>query len=234
MSHETFTLDELARHLGLDKRQLEKLAQRGRLPGRKVSGEWQFHQAEITGWLEQEMREYTDAELQAVEEAQASPTVAADLPVTSLMPPELVQVPLDARTRRSAIESLIEVAGRTWQIWEPASVAKAVLERENQFPTTFPGGVAIPHPRNPLPDVLGESVLAFGRTHSGIPFGSPTGELTDLFFLLICQDSRTHLQVLARLARMLQLPGFLHELRECPDSQTSYHLIRRTDETLSV
>ena len=47
MSHETFTLDELAQHLGRDRRELEKLIQRGRIPGRKVGDDWVFSQAEI-------------------------------------------------------------------------------------------------------------------------------------------------------------------------------------------
>ena len=67
MSHEVFTLDELARHLGRDRREIEKLAARGRVPGRKVGNTWQFHSAEITRWLEQEMRAYSSAELRNVE-----------------------------------------------------------------------------------------------------------------------------------------------------------------------
>ena len=61
--------------------------------------------------------------------------------------------------------------------------------------TGFENGVAIPHPRNPMPDVLGQSVVAFGRTLSGIPFGVPKRQLSDLFFLVLCRDPRTHLRV---------------------------------------
>ena len=80
------------------------------------------------------------------------------------------------------IESLVEAAGRTWQIWEPATVLHAVLEREEIFSTGFENGVAIPHPRNPLPDVLGQSIVAFGRTLSGIPFGARGGSSATCFF----------------------------------------------------
>ncbi len=218
MSHEPYSLEELARQLGRDRREIEKLANRGRIPGRKVGGEWQFHPTEITHWLEQKMREYTGTELAAVEESQLSTEADADVPVTSLLSLKMVEVPLQARTKRSVLESLVEVAGRSWQIWEPATVLLAVQEREEVLTTGFENGVAIPHPRNPLPDVLGESVIAFGRTLSGIPFGAPKRGLTDLFFLVLCRDSRTHLKVLARLGRMLQLPGFLEKLRETESS----------------
>ncbi len=233
MSHETYTLDELARQLGRDRREIEKLVNRGRIPGRKVGGEWQFHQMEITHWLEQEMRAFTDQQLEAVEESQQSSELDADFPVSTLLHPDLVQVPLKGRTKRSVLENLIEVAGRTWQIWEPATVLKAVQEREDVFSTADERGIAIPHPRNPLGDVIGQSLIAFGRTLSGIPFGGANRSLTDMFILVACQDSRTHLHVLARLGRILRMPEFLEELRAAPDSRSAFLVIKEADETVS-
>ncbi|MDA0590523.1 MAG: PTS sugar transporter subunit IIA [Planctomycetota bacterium] len=233
MSHEVFSLEELALHLGRDRREIEKLANRGRMPGRKVSGSWQFHQAEITRWLEKEMREYTPAELRIVEISQQSEEVCITLPVSSILHPETVQVPLEARTKRSVLEALVEVAGGTYQVWSPSEILAAVQQREELFATAYPGGIAIPHPRNPLPDAHGESILAFGRTYSGIPFGGAHGALTDLFFLVLCRDSKSHLAILARLGRILQVEGFLDELREKPDSNSTYDLICQTDEQVA-
>ncbi|MGE3316231.1 MAG: PTS sugar transporter subunit IIA [Planctomycetaceae bacterium] len=231
MSHEWINLDALAAQLGRDRREIEKLANRGRIPGRKVSGEWQFHPVEITHWLEQEMRDYNDDELAVVEHSQRSTEVDAGIPVSSLLRIETVEVPLHARTKRSLLEELVEVAGRTWQVWQPALVLSAVREREDVFSTAFENGVALPHPRNPLPDALGESVIAFGRTLSGIPFGAPKRQLTDLFFLVLCRDSRTHLQVLARLGRLVQHTEFLQKLREAEDSRSAYDVICAADQS---
>lgn len=233
MSHEVFSLDELARHLGRDRREIEKLATRGRIPGRKVGSAWQFHSMEITRWLEQEMRDYSSAELRNVEISQQSQEICNELPVSSLLHPETVAVPLEARTKRSVLESLLEVAGGTWQIWSPSEILSAVQQREQLMSTAYSGGVAIPHPRNPLPDAHGESIIAFGRTMTGIPFGAPHGGLTDLFFLVLCQDSKSHLQVLARLGRMLQLPEFTDRLRETQDSQSAYEVICETEKLIA-
>jgi PTS system nitrogen regulatory IIA component len=233
MSHEIFSLEELAEHLGRDRREIEKLANRGRMPGRKVSGSWQFHQAEITRWLEKEMREYTPTELRNVEISQQSEGVCTTLPVSSILQPETVRVPLEARTKRSVLESLVEVAGGTFQVWSPSELLAAVQQREELFATAYPGGIAIPHPRNPLPEALGESILAFGRTLSGIPFGGAHGALTDMFFLVLCRDSKSHLAILARLGRMLQADGFIDELREKHDSMSAYDLICQTDEAIA-
>lgn len=225
MAHDWFTLEELSRQLGRDLREIEKLVNRGRIPGHKRGGVWTFQATEVTQWLEQEMRTFSDPELSAIESSQASPELNPEIPVTSLMKLETVQVPLEGRTKRSILEGLVEVAGRTYQIWEPATVLKAVLEREELMSTAFDSGVAIPHPRQTLADAIGDSVIAFGRTPSPIPFGASNNSLTDMFFLVICRDARTHLHVLARLGRMLQQPGFIDQLREAPDSQSAYQVI---------
>lgn len=234
MEHQTWNMDELTRRLNRDRRELEKLVQRGTIPGRRIGGEWQFNSTEITHWLEQEIRGYSDSELAAVETAQHRQDEINSLPVSTFLTPELVQVPLEARTKRSVIESLIEVAGRTWQIWEPSAIFEAVQAREEILSTAFETGVAIPHPRTPLPNAAGEDLIAFGRTFSGIPFGGGKRSLTDLFFLVLCRDSRTHLLVLARLGRMLQLPGFLDRLRECEDSPSAWQTIRDADEQIGA
>lgn len=234
MSHEVFSLDELARHLGRDRREIEKLANRGRIPGRKVGGVWQFYSMEITRWLEKEMREYSDSELRLVEQNQQVGELPQNLPVSSILHVETIEVSMQARTKRSVLEWLIEVAGRTWQIWSPSDILKAVQEREELFSTAYPGGVALPHPRNPLPSAHGESIIAFGKTPSGLPFGSKGGGLTDLFFFVLCQSSQQHLQVIARLGRMFQLPTFLDDLREQEDAQSAYELIANADAEISV
>ena len=225
MEHESYSLDDLARQLGRDKRELEKLVSRGRIPGRKVNGEWLFNSTEITHWLEQEMRTYSTTELERVEQTHPTTQLDSEHLISSLMPEELMEVPLDARTKRSVLESLIEIAGRTWQIWEPSAVLTAVQEREEAYPTAFDNGVAFPHPRNPLSDAVGEPVIAYGRTLTGIPFGSDRGGLTDIFFLVICSDTATHLSVLARLGRMLQLPDFVDLLREANTPQETRQVI---------
>ncbi len=229
MSNDWFSLYELARQLGRVRREIEKLVNRGRIPGRKSGGDWQFHPVEITQWLEAEMREFTDRELAVVEESHRSEEVNAEIPVSSLISEETIEVPLRARTRRSVLESLVEVAGRTWQIWEPAAILSAVREREDLCSTGFDNGVALPHPRNPMPEALGQSLIAYGRTFNGIPFGASNRSLSDVFFLVLCRDSRTHLQVLARLGRMIQSADFLEALRHADTAAESYQLICDAD-----
>ena len=234
MSRDFYTLDELVLQIGRDRRQVEKLVNRGIIPGRRVGGEWRFNEIEITHWLEQDLRGLDDQGLAQLEQSQQSGDQKSQSPIAGLLHPETCEIPLDAGTRPAVLQALIEVAGRTWQVWDPASILKAVKEREDVMSTGFENGIAIPHPRNPLPDAVGQSIIAFGKTLSGIPFGAPGRQLTDLFFLVLARDAATHLQILARLGRLLQRQGFVDDLRQTESGPKAYELIVRTDEQVGT
>lgn len=232
MSRDFYTLDELIQRLGRDRRQIEKLVNRGVIPGRRIGGEWRFNEIEVTHWLEQELRGFDDVGLAQLEQSQQSSELSQKSPIAALLSVETCEVPLDAGTRPAVLQALIEVAGRTWHVWDPASILKAVKEREDVMSTGFENGVAIPHPRNPLPDALGQSVIAFGRTLSGIPFGAPGRALTDLFFLVLARDAATHLQILARLGRILQREGIVENLRAAESGPAAYDIMIAADQEI--
>jgi PTS system nitrogen regulatory IIA component len=106
-----------------------------------------------------------------------------------------------------------------------------VRQREELSSTALPNGVAIPHPRR-LPGALGESVIAYARLTSGIPFGAPQGALTDVFFLVCCRDDRTHLRTLARLTRLIMQPDFLDDLRAAQTPGESLEVIAAAERAL--
>jgi nitrogen PTS system EIIA component len=208
---ETMDLEQLASYLQRDVREVGRLASRGKLPGRKVGGEWRFARAEINHWIETELPRYTEQELTALESAQSGGD--GEPLLAELLSEATVAVPLPAGTKASVLRELVALAEQSWQVYDPEAIFEAVRQREEMASTAQPGGVAIPHPHRRLPGTLGESIIAFGRTTQGIPFGAANGGLTDLFFLVLCEDDATHLRVLARLARLFIRPGFLDELR---------------------
>jgi len=211
---------------------VEKQVSRGHIPGRRVGGEWRFNKTEITDWLEQEIPQFSSSDLAVLERSQQSTEVSAESPVASLLHPDLVQVPLNGGTKPSILKELVDVASRTWQVFDSSAVLQAVRQREETSSTAFAGGVAIPHPQNRMPEAVGEPLIAFGRAYSGIPFGGPRRELTDLFFLVLARDPNTHLKVLARLGRLFQTDGFLTELRATEDSAAAHELIVTADAKL--
>lgn len=221
---ETMDIEQLASYLSRDVREVGKLANRGSIPGRKVGGEWRFARAEINHWITNRLHECSPEELASLESAHAD---GADGPLLAeLLRETTVAVPLPASTRPSVLRELVSLAEQSWVVYDPDAVLEAISTREAMSTTALSHGVALPHPLRPLPSsVLGESVVAFGRTAGGIPFGGGRGELTDLFFLVCCTDDRTHLRTLTRIMRLLRREGFLDSLRQVESSSEAYDLL---------
>jgi PTS system nitrogen regulatory IIA component len=227
MGAEMMDVEQLAVYLQRDVREVGKLANRGHLPGHKVGGVWRFARAEINQWIESQMPHYTTQQLTALEQRGESGSLLA-----TYLSASSIAVPLAATSRASVLKQLVKLAEESFQVYDPEALFEAIKAREELASTAIPNGVALPHPRRPLPNALGEAVLAFGRTTTGIPFGGERGLLTDLFFLIACRDDRTHLAVLARLTRLLQQPGFLDALRETETPAEAYELIVGVEQEL--
>jgi nitrogen PTS system EIIA component len=227
---ETLDIEQVAAYLSRDVREVGKLATRGHLPGRKVNGEWRFARAEINHWLEGRLHEYNAEELEALESAH---TGDIDEPLLgNLLSETTVAVPLGAATRSSVLRELVKLVGSCWQVYDPDAILEAITQREEMGSTALAGGVAIPHAHRPLGDgVLGEPLVAFGKTQREIPFG-PHGSMTDLFFLVLSKDDRTHLRVLARLARLFLREGFLESLRAAESPLEAYELLTGAEREL--
>lgn len=231
MGSDMMDVEQLAAYLQRDVREVGKLANRGHLPGHKVGGQWRFARAEINHWIETQMSTLTEKELSHLESSAARGVDEEPL-LANLLSEASIAVPLAASTRASVLKELVILAEQSWQVYDPEAILEAVRQREEIVSTALPSGVAIPHPRRPLAAALGESVLAYARTASGIPFGAPGGGLTDLFFLICCRDDRTHLRVLARLTRLFLRPGFLDELRAAETPAESWEKIASAEQQL--
>ncbi|MCP4590188.1 MAG: PTS transporter subunit EIIA [bacterium] len=204
MPYQNMSLEQFAIHVGMDARQVRKLADRGHLPGQKVAGDWRFNRAKVTEWLQQEMPNLSEARLVEIEHAmRTGEDEERTLIVTDLMGPDGIDLQLPARTRNSLLRELIRLVGRTGLLWDEQGLFRAVGKRESMCSTALPNGVAVPHPRQPMPYATADPVICLARVPAGIGFGSPDRGLTDLFFLLCTHDDRYHLRVLARLMRML-------------------------------
>ena len=225
MNGEMMDLEQLAEYLQRDIREVTKLASRGHLPGRRVGGEWRFARAEINHWIETQLPGYSEQQLTAIEKGRSHSSDEPEPLISSLLSKTAVAVPFGATTRTSVLRELVALAEQSGHVYDPEAILSAVQQREELASTALESGVAIPHPRRPLPAALAEPVMAYGRTFSGVPFGAPRGAMTDIFFLVCSTDDRAHLRVLARLSRLLLRPGFVDELRSLDTPAETWRVI---------
>ncbi|PHS01118.1 MAG: PTS fructose transporter subunit IIA [Blastopirellula sp.] len=232
MPQQDFDLADLAAYLHLTPQQVEKLASRDKIPGRKVSGRWRFSQADVHHWLEDRIGVSNTDELERVEGNLDRHTKQESVSIKDMLAVDLIRIPLSGRSPKKIVTEICNVAADTGRLWDVNKMVDAVLSRESMHSTALDNGVALLHPRRPLPSILSEGFLALGRSHSGIPFGGSRGILTDIFFLICSFDDRTHLRTLARLSRVISDPEITRAIRESQDADEIYQLIVDKEEEL--
>ncbi|OQA00139.1 MAG: PTS system fructose-specific EIIABC component [Planctomycetes bacterium ADurb.Bin412] len=231
MPYSSMNSQELSSLLGMDMRQVEKLAQRGDIPCQKVGGELRFNRAKITEWLQQRMGTLEKNNLKSMDAGitahrQALPDEAI---ITPLMRPEAICPRLAARTKNSVLKELVALAQETGDLYDGEALLEALLQREELCSTGMEAGIAIPHPRRPLPYAIAQPILVIANTPQGIGFGAPDGKLSDLFFMTCSMDDRHHLHVLARLCRMLHDGKLAPALRQAETVEEYIELIQQAE-----
>ncbi len=230
---EQFGVDELAKWLAMDARDVSKMVSRGKLPARRIGGEWRFHRSEITQWIESELHISSCEELLRFEGtpiATQSHKTPGGMICDSVLLPECVVYPLLGKTKASVLRELVAAAANSYRVWDSEAVLKALQDRENLATTAMGSGVAFPHPGKRMADEISECVMAMGVTQAGIPFGAPDGGLTHLFFLVLATDDASHLAILARLSRLTRsVDTLISRLKDCGSPHNAMELLREAE-----
>lgn len=233
MAQDDFDVERLADYLHLRPDQITRMAERGKLPGRRIGGQWRFSQGEVHQWWEDRIGLSDDDELAEVETvlSRGLPTADDEFSLSAMLPEPAIRLSIDARTRNSVITAMVNLAAQTGLLWDEEKMADAIRARESLHPTALGNGVALLHPRRPMVTILAEPFCALGRTISGVQFGGGR-TLTDIFFLICSTDDRVHLQTLARISRLISDNEFLSALRQAESTRGVLALVQEFEARL--
>lgn len=100
---------------------------------------------------------------------------------------------------------------------DPEFLLQTLLAREALGSTALGNGIAIPHVRNPIVGQVQQSAISLCFMKTPIDFDAVDGKPVTILFTLITPNVKTHLQLLAKLAFVLQDRQF-QELLHRPGS----------------
>lgn len=223
--HESISIGQLAEYIGLTPRFIEGLVRGERLPGAEIDGQLQFRRDDVVDWLEQKIRTLDKARVSELESTLEHSLLADGTfrthrsdRLTSRLPLKGIALDAPATDKQGVLQALTTLAQATGLLFDNDRLLESLLDREALCSTAVPGGLALCHPRRPLPGIIERQFLCFLRTEKPVDFGAENGEGTSLFFLLCTPDDRSHLHGLARLARILH-PGTLDQLRTASSTE---------------
>lgn len=231
MQARMLSLKEAAARLRLTERAVARLAQKGELRGTKEGMTWVLDRESVEEWLRRQSSTANSVTTQTLSpEATGIPESPT---ILRAMSPLRMNFNLMAQDREGVLREL------TALVVPPAdkrmfnALLKALKAREDMCTTCVNEGIAIPHSRNAIVGLVDEPVIAYGRHRTGIEYGAFDGKPVRHFFLLCAPNVRHHLQLLARLSRILHNNEFRRRLEETRNAEELLGLIKEFEPTPS-
>jgi PTS system nitrogen regulatory IIA component len=228
-----FSLAEAAEHLHLPEETVAELAKNGEIPCERQGGRLVFRHNAIDEWASKRVLGFSEEKLSDFHRRSTAKyhdlsSEAAIVP--ALLKPEWIAPALTCRTKSSVLREMVALADRTGLLCYRDELLDSLVDREKLCSTALSGGLALLHPRNHEPYMFEDSFVVLGKSIGQVPFGSPDGTTSDVFFLICCQDDRIHLHVLARLCMMCHQTSLLLELRGTNNPDDLHRLLVSSEE----
>lgn len=143
--------------------------------------------------------------------------------LSQMLPPAHVALDLDVSSKKRLFEQIGLIFENSRQI-PRARVFDSLFDREKLGSTGLGYGVAIPHGR--LKN-LKETLCAFIRTQSPVPFESPDGQPVRLVLAMLVPEHATeqHLELLSDLAQMFSDRELRESLLAAGDVEAAHTLL---------
>lgn len=131
--------------------------------------------------------------------------------ITDLLTKDTIILNLEARSKESVIDELIEQLNGAGKLNNKEEYKKAILARESQSTTGIGEGIAIPHAKT---NAVSQPAIAFGRSQEGIDYESLDSQNAHLFFMIAAYEgaNNDHLATLSRLSSFLMDTEFRKKL----------------------
>jgi PTS system nitrogen regulatory IIA component len=150
-----------------------------------------------------------------------------------LVDERLVLPDLASKTLEEALEEMAQGLARAGIVRDPEDLKRRLVERESMGSTGLGGGLAIPHCKV---RELGDVVLSIGVSRSGIDFRAADGVPVTLIFLVLspADAPALHLQALARISRVIRMPGVADSIRAASTARDVAETLRAAERHLAV
>lgn len=232
MPYHTFTINELCAYLHLEHSDIQWLVRNHGIPFELRGGRLVFNKGDIDAWASQRILGLDKPNLRNYHRTTTAKIYNLELGhaiVSELLKQDTIEPAMPARTKPSVLRHMVNLAEKTGLVGNPADLLQSLEERENLCSTALADGIALLHPRQHEPFMFEDSFIVLGKAAHPLPFGALDGKMSDIFFLICCQDDRIHLHVLARICMMCKETRLLSDIRTADDPATIAQAVRRSE-----
>jgi len=218
------TTRELANYIKLNEKTIIRMAQNGKIPGVKVGSQWRFHLAAIDRYLQNDLIESPNDDLDLIIR-----TKEDVLPLSRLADLKFIEINSPAKTSEQVLIELCKIAYAGGLTSKDNNLLKELKQRERMLSTAVGNAVALPHPRHPSPQLFKEPKIIILRSKTGVDFDAFDKKLVNLFFMPCSSNEFVHIRLLAKISKLLHISGVTKQIINAETKEQIMRLLLEFD-----
>lgn len=226
MSELKLTLSTVAESLAVSERTVEQWVQSRGLPAVHLNGQYRFNGEQLLAWATINGAKVSPELVAGVESESAATPSLADAIALGGVCRDLVGAD-KAAVLKSVVMQLPQLAPGEREL-----LLQVLLAREELGSTGVGGGVAIPHPRQPIVLDVDRPLVTVSFLRTGIDFGALDNLPVHTLFMIVTPSTRLHLQLLSRLAFTLHDAAFKALLERRAEAAELLPVVRQIEATI--
>jgi len=213
------TINKIAERLGLPTATMDRWIRQGRIPVQKSGIECIFRQSVLKKWAEAHNLEFAISKKNSIK---SEDTVLENLLQVMKRGGVFHHIQDDTveGVLKSAADNMIH-----FSIDEKEKIFLKLLEREKLTSTGIGRGIAIPHPRTPLTDIVIHPAITTCFFEKPVDFNAVDDRPVFVMFVLLSPSIKTHLHLLSRLSFCVRSDRFIDFLKTFPASEQLFEEI---------
>lgn len=218
-------IQEVAKLLGVSNKTIYRWIKAQAIPAYRVHDQYRVDRTELLEWVTARKLPVSVEIFNETQHPEAAFSLARAIEIGGVF------YRVEGHDKPSVLRSIVD------SMHLPEGVDKeflyhVLLAREKACSTAIGGGMAIPHPRNPIVLHVTNPSITVSFLERPVEFGAMDGQPVRVLFTLVSPTVRAHLQLLSRLAFALHDPEFKSAIAEPATRDGILSAARRLDQAL--
>lgn len=116
---------------------------------------------------------------------------------------------------------------------EQLALWQSLVDREKLHTTAVGEGLAFPHARNAMGNLLKKPAIVIGRNDKGVSWGAIDNKPVQLFFLLAAPSLTEHLHLLSQMSRILRNSKVREDLLKAAEPAQAVQILKTAEAKLA-
>ena len=222
------SVKDAARLLSVSEKTIYRWIKQEVIPAYRVHEQYRFNRAEILEWATARRINVAAEVFQEPEtDAQPLPRLSESLEAGGIF------YRLGGRSRDEALAETVAHLRLPEEV-DRQYLLQVLIAREHLASTGVGGGIALPHPRNPVLIHVTRPTVTLCFLENPVDFQTLDGKPVDTLFTLVTPTLRSHLHLLSMLGFALQDGRFRRTLEEKGSREEIFVALRRVEERMRI